>query len=115
MRSRAQCQPRRERGGANRHWREHIYIMLNKPGVCQRHGGQGRRPVVTELCAERDRARYFRAADDKYTVGLMLLTDDGELAHRLLAPSRHVDLQLIRWRVGAFRGRASTARERRLY
>ena len=28
---------------------------------------------------------------DKYTVGLMLLTDDGELAHRLLSPARHVD------------------------
>ena len=48
--------------------------------------------MVTELCAERDRARVFPCGRlDKYTVGLMLLTDDGELAHRLLSPARHVD------------------------
>ena len=28
---------------------------------------------------------------DKDTVGLLLITNDGELAHRLLSPGRHVD------------------------
>lgn len=75
-------------------WREHIYIMLNKPEgyVSATEDKKDGCPVVTELCAERDRARVFPCGRlDKYTVGLMLLTDDGELAHRLLAPSRHVD------------------------
>lgn len=75
-------------------WREHIYIMLNKPQgyVSATEDKKDGCPVVTELCAERDRAKVFPCGRlDKYTVGLMLLTDDGELSHRLLAPSRHVD------------------------
>ena len=75
-------------------WREHIHIMLNKPEgyVSATEDKKDGCPVVTELCAERDRARVFPCGRlDKYTVGLMLLTDDGELAHRLLSPARHVD------------------------
>lgn len=75
-------------------WREHIYIMLNKPEgyVSATENKKDGVPVVNELCDERDRARVFPCGRlDKYTVGLMLLTDNGELSHRLLAPSRHVD------------------------
>ncbi len=75
-------------------WREHIYIMLNKPEgyVSATENKKDGVPVVNELCDERDRARVFPCGRlDKYTVGLMLLTDDGELSHRLLAPARHVD------------------------
>ena len=82
------------RRGAIVEWREHIHIMLNKPEgyVSATEDKKDGCPVVTELCAERDRARVFPCGRlDKYTVGLMLLTDDGELVHRLLSPARHVD------------------------
>ncbi len=83
-----------ERRGRTIEWREHVYIMLNKPEgyVSATEDKRDGCPVVTELCPDRDRARVFPCGRlDKYTVGLMLLTDDGEMAHRLLAPSRHVD------------------------
>lgn len=75
-------------------WREHIYIMLNKPEgyVSATENKKDGVPVVNELCDERDRSRVFPCGRlDKYTVGLMLLTDDGELSHRLLSPARYVD------------------------
>ena len=82
------------RRGVEVEWREHVYIMLNKPEgyVSATEDRRDGCPVVTELCEERDRARVFPCGRlDKYTVGLMLLTDDGELSHRLLSPARHVD------------------------
>ena len=82
------------RRGVEIEWREHVYIMLNKPEgyVSATEDRRDGCPVVTELCEERDRARVFPCGRlDKYTVGLMLLTDDGELSHRILSPARHVD------------------------
>lgn len=72
-------------------YREHIYIMLNKPEgyVSAREDRQD--PVVTELLSPVDAVRVHPCGRlDKYTIGLMILSDDGELSHRLLSPSRHV-------------------------
>lgn len=73
-------------------YREHVYIMLNKPAgyVCSARGEGS--PTVTELVPEHLRRRGLFAAGrlDKDTEGFVLITDDGELAHRMLAPSRHV-------------------------
>ena len=46
---------------------------------------------------------------DKYTLGLMLITDDGELSHRLLAPKSHVDKS---YRFNAERGVSEEERQR---
>ncbi len=73
-------------------YKKHIYIMLNKPAgyVCSAH--EGNSPVVTELVPEGlRRGGLFPAGRlDKDTEGFVLMTDDGELAHNMLAPSRHV-------------------------
>lgn len=72
-------------------YREHVFIMLNKPEGYVSATEDGHAPVVTELLDDRDAPRVFPCGRlDKYTVGLMFLTDDGELSHRLLAPVRHV-------------------------
>ncbi len=73
-------------------YRKNVYVMLNKPeGYVSATEDSRGTPVVTELLDERDASRVFPCGRlDKYTVGLMLLTDDGELAHRLLSPARHV-------------------------
>ncbi len=72
-------------------YREHIYIMLNKPEGYVSATEDKNAPVVTDLLQPADAVRVHPCGRlDKYTLGLMLLTDDGEMSHRLLAPARHV-------------------------
>ncbi len=73
--------------------REHTYIMLNKPEGYISATEDGRDPVVLELLPEQlRRIGLFPCGRlDKNTTGLLLLTNDGALSHRLLDPRRHVD------------------------
>ncbi len=66
--------------------------MLNKPeGVVSATRDNTSRTVISLLegCGAKDIFPVGRL--DKDTTGLLLLTNDGELAHRLLSPARHVD------------------------
>ena len=77
--------------GKSVNYREHIYIMLNKPEGYVRATEDKNAPVVTDLLLPADGARVHPCGRlDKYTLGMMVLTDDGEMSHRLLAPARHV-------------------------
>ncbi|MGN0602317.1 MAG: pseudouridine synthase [Oscillospiraceae bacterium] len=73
-------------------YREHVYIMLNKPKgyVCSTRDGAS--PTVLSLVPdELFRKGLFPAGRlDKDTEGFVLITDDGELAHRMLSPKSHV-------------------------
>lgn len=65
--------------------------MLNKPaGVVSTAKDTHGRPTVVEMVAARDRRLYPVGRLDADTTGLILLTDDGELAHRLTHPSFEV-------------------------
>lgn len=68
------------------------YWMLNKPaGVVSATRDDGSETVV-ELVEGRARKDLFPVGRlDKDTVGLLLITNDGQLAHKLLAPGKHVD------------------------
>jgi 23S rRNA pseudouridine2605 synthase len=68
----------------------HVVYVLNKPAgvVSTAHDPQGRRTVV-ELVPGRERL-YPVGRLDSDTTGLILLTNDGELAHRLTHPSFEV-------------------------
>ena len=70
-----------------------VYLMLNKPaGVVSSTDEPGERTVLDLLGAEYQNIGLFPAGRlDKDTEGLLLLTNDGPLAHRLLAPKSHVD------------------------
>lgn len=74
-------------------YKEHVYIMLNKPQgvVCSTR--DGRSPTVLSLVPEElMRDGLFPAGRlDKDTEGFVLITDDGELAHRMLSPKSHVE------------------------
>ncbi|MCD7804586.1 MAG: rRNA pseudouridine synthase [Oscillospiraceae bacterium] len=73
-------------------YREHLYIMLNKPAGVVCAVRDKITPTVMELLPPGlRRPGLFPAGRlDKDSVGFVLLTDDGELAHRMLSPSSHV-------------------------
>ena len=67
--------------------------MMNKPeGVVSATEDGRERTVLDLLPPDVRRDGMFPCGRlDKNTVGLILLTDDGELAHRLLSPKHHVE------------------------
>ncbi|MCD8346063.1 MAG: 16S rRNA pseudouridine(516) synthase [Oscillospiraceae bacterium] len=73
-------------------YREHLYIMLNKPsGVVCATRDKVTETVMELLPPELRRQGLFPAGRlDKDSVGFVLLTDDGDLAHRMLSPVSHV-------------------------
>ena len=72
---------------------KYTYLMLHKPAGLVSATEDPREPTVLSLLPEHlRRIGLFPAGRlDKDTVGLLLLTNDGALAHALLAPKRHVD------------------------
>lgn len=71
-------------------YEEFVYYVLNKPaGVVSATEDKKYKTVVDLIDTEREITPVGRLDID--TEGLMLLTDDGKLAHRLLAPKNHVD------------------------
>ncbi|HNX64442.1 MAG TPA: pseudouridine synthase [Oscillospiraceae bacterium] len=73
-------------------YRKFIYLMMNKPQgvVCSTKDGLS--PTVLSLVPEKFmRKGLFPAGRlDKDTEGFVLITDDGELSHRMLSPKSHV-------------------------
>lgn len=70
----------------------YVYYMLNKPaGVISATDDKKMQTVVDLLPEERRRDIFPVGRLDKDTEGLLLITNDGELAHRLLSPKYHVD------------------------
>lgn len=73
-------------------YEEYVYLMMNKPAGVLSATEDGRGPTVTDLLggAYARRALFPAGRLDKDSTGFVLLTDDGPLAHALLAPRRHV-------------------------
>ena len=69
------------------------YVMLHKPAGVLYATDDPRQETVLDLLPEHLRRRGLFPVGrlDKDTEGLLLLTDDGALAHRLLSPKKHVD------------------------
>ncbi|MCR5653382.1 MAG: 16S rRNA pseudouridine(516) synthase [Ruminococcus sp.] len=72
--------------------KKHIYIMLNKPsGFVSATEDNLSRTVIELVPDELYRRGLFPAGRlDKDTEGLMIITDDGDFAHRLTSPKNHV-------------------------
>jgi 16S rRNA pseudouridine516 synthase len=74
-------------------YRKYIYLMMNKPdGVISATHDNNDETVIDLLELEHQVFEPFPVGRlDKDTVGLLLLTNDGELNHRLISPKWHVD------------------------
>lgn len=79
--------------GAALGWSAHCYLMLNKPAGYLSATEDRSAPTVLDLVPPELRRPGLAPVGrlDKDTTGLLLLTDDGQLAHALLSPRRHVD------------------------
>ena len=73
-------------------YEEYEYYMLNKPAGYVSATTDAKDKTVLELITDKKRKDLFPVGRlDKDTEGLLLITNDGDLAHRLLAPKKHVD------------------------
>ncbi len=71
---------------------QHLYIMMNKPAGLLCVSRDPNAPTVMDGLppAWKKRGLFPAGRLDKDTVGFVLLTDDGDFAHRMLAPKKHV-------------------------
>jgi 23S rRNA pseudouridine2605 synthase len=70
---------------------EHVYLALHKPrGIVSTMSDPEGRRCLADLVADRPERLFHVGRLDTETDGLLLLTNDGELAHRLAHPSHAV-------------------------
>lgn len=70
---------------------ETVYYMLNKPAGVLSATSDSRQKTVLDLVDAPRRDLFPVGRLDRDTEGLLLITNDGLLAHNLLAPGKHVD------------------------
>ena len=81
---------------------EHIYLMLNKPpGYLTTRSDERGRPTVMNLVSELPESLYPVGRLDLETEGLLLFTNDGDFAYRLLHPSHEIEKTYLTWVQGA--------------
>jgi 16S rRNA pseudouridine516 synthase len=78
--------------GEQVHYKEYVYFMLHKPQGVVSATEDSRDQTVIDLLEEADQIfDVFPVGRlDKDTEGLLLLTNNGKLAHELLSPKKHV-------------------------
>lgn len=78
--------------GKQLNFNKNLYIMLNKPaGVLSASRDEKTETVIDLLPKEMLRKGLFPAGRlDKDTEGLLIITDDGNLAHNMLSPKKHI-------------------------
>lgn len=80
------------RCGEIRTYQKFVYIMLNKPeGVLSATQDRSAQTVIDLLSLELKQRDLFVAGRlDKNTTGFLLITNDGEFAHNILSPKKHI-------------------------
>lgn len=78
-------------------YREHLYVMLNKPqGVVSATDDNVHKTVVDILPEHLKRKSIFPAGRlDKDTLGFVLMTTDGDFAHQILSPQKHISKEYV--------------------
>lgn len=72
---------------------KYVYIMLNKPKGVVSATNDGKEKTVIDLVPQEYRGRNLFPAGrlDITTTGFVLITDDGDYAHRILSPKNHIE------------------------
>ncbi len=77
---------------------ERIYLMLNKPsGYLTTRRDERGRPTVMDLLTELPQSIYPVGRLDLETEGLLLFTNDGSFAYRLMHPSHEIEKTYLAW------------------
>ena len=73
-------------------FKKYVYLMLNKPKGYVSASFDKNDKTVIDLVPDIYKHRNLFPAGrlDKDTTGLMIITDDGEFAHNILAPNKHI-------------------------
>ena len=86
---------------------EKVYIMLNKPrGYVTTMSDEKSRRNVRELVRDIPQRVYPVGRLDMYSEGLLIMTNDGDFANRLMHPSHLVDKTYMAWVLGQDVGEA---------
>jgi len=77
---------------------EKVWLMLNKPTcvICTSDDPQGRETIL-DLLPKTSTRLYTVGRLDAMSEGLLLVTNDGDLAHRLMHPRHHVEKKYQVW------------------
>lgn len=71
-------------------YKNKVYFLLNKPKGYVSATYDLKDPTVLDLLEEKQKGLFPVGRLDKDTTGLLLITNDGRLAHELLSPKHHV-------------------------
>ena len=79
-------------GGKNLEWQPFLALMFHKPAGCiTATSDRSQRTVMDYISHERKGELFPVGRLDADTEGLLLMLNDGDMAHRMLSPKRHVD------------------------
>ena len=78
-------------------YKKYIYILMNKPsGILSASNDKNRKTVVDLVPESLKRDGLFPVGRlDKDTTGLLIITDDGELAHKVISPKSNISKSYI--------------------
>ena len=79
-------------GGKPIIYEEFVYYMMNKPaGVISASDDRNEETVVDLIRGNKRKDLFPAGRLDRDTEGLLLITNDGQFAHRMLSPKHHID------------------------
>jgi len=82
---------------------DHVYLVLNKPrGVVSTMSDPDGRQTISDVVADRPERLFHVGRLDTDTAGLLLLTNDGDFAHKMAHPSYEVDKTYVAEVTGRF-------------
>ena len=78
-------------------FKEYVYYLLNKPkGVLSASNDKSKKTVIDLLGTETKHRQLFPVGRlDKDTTGLLIITDDGDIAHKIISPKSKIEKNYI--------------------
>lgn len=73
-------------------YKEHLYIMMNKPSGILSASKDKKEKTVIDILPEglKKQGLFVAGRLDKDTEGLLIITDDGDFAHKIISPNKKI-------------------------